>query len=75
MAFISGDKRNYIYDILVSEDKMDYKRVYSGQSSGKTSDYEYIKTPVRARYVRYVGYQHTTGTWTSLGELRPTIAQ
>ena len=75
MAFVSGNKRNYIYDILVSEDKMDYKRIYQGQSSGKTSDYEFLQTPVRARYVRYVGYQHTAGDWNSLGELRPTIAQ
>jgi hypothetical protein len=75
LAFISGHKRNYIYDILVSEDKMDYKRIYSGMSSGKTKDYEFMQTPVRARYVRYVGYQHTAGEWNSLGELRPTIAQ
>ena len=54
---------------------MDYKRIYQGQSSGKTSDYEFLQTPVRARYVRYVGDQHTAGDWNSLGELRPTIAQ
>ena len=75
LAFISGDKRNYIFDILVSEDKMNYKRIYSGQSTGKTTEYEFIKLPVKARYVRYVGYQHTAGIWNSLSEFRPAVKE
>lgn len=75
LAFADGDTRNYKYDILISEDKMDYKRIYSGFSLGGTLDYEYLPTDVKARYVRYVGFQHKTGSWNSIAEVRPVISQ
>ncbi len=75
LGFMDGDTRNYKYDILISEDKMDYKRIYSGYSLGGTLDYEFLPANVKARYVRYVGFQHKTGTWNSISEVRPVIVE
>lgn len=73
LAFAYGESRNYKFDILVSEDKMNYKRVYSGYSLGGTNGWEYLPLPVKAKYVRYVGYQHKDGVWNSVTEVRPVI--
>lgn len=75
LGFASGKSRNYKYDILISEDKMDYKRIYSGYSIGGTEDYEFLPANVKARYVRYVGFQHKTGSWNSITEVRPAIIE
>lgn len=75
LGFMDGDTRNYKYDILISEDKMDYKRIYSGYSLGGTLDYEFLPANVKARYVRYVGFQHKTGPWNSISEVRPVILE
>ncbi len=74
LAFGSGGKRIYRYEILVSEDKMDYKRVYNGESVGGTLDYEFLPLGVKARYIRYVGNQHRTGAMNTVTQFRPTIA-
>lgn len=74
LAYADGTTRNYRYEILVSEDKMDYKRVFIGESVGGTEEYEFLSLPVRARYVRYIGNQHKTGNWNSITEFRPTVA-
>ena len=73
VSWASGETRNYKFDILVSENKADYKRIYQGYSTGGTNDFEFINTPVKARFVRYVGYGHKAGPWNSVTEFRPTI--
>ncbi|MBO5370211.1 MAG: discoidin domain-containing protein [Clostridia bacterium] len=75
MSFMDGDTRNYKYDLLISEDKMDYKRIYSGFSHSGTLEYEFLPANVKARYVRYVGFQHKTGKWNSISEVRPVISE
>ena len=54
---------------------MDYKRIYSGYSAASSEDYEFIKAPVKARYVRYIGYGHKSGNWNSVSEMRPVVAK
>jgi len=75
IGFSDGLSRNYKYEIWVSEDKMDYKKVFSGYSVGGTDDLEYLPLPVKARFVRYVGFQHKTGIWNSITEVRPVVSQ
>lgn len=67
--------RFYKYDILISEDKINYTKVYSGTSGGFKSEWEYLPLPVKARYVRYVGYGHADGEWNSIIEFRPCTKQ
>lgn len=71
MSFAWGIQRNYKYDLLVSEDKCTYTRVYQGASLGGTNEFEYIPVSVKARYVRLVGYGNNEGAWNSITELRP----
>lgn len=75
IAWSYAAERNYHFDILVSENKMDYKRIYSGYSAGGTNDFEFIQAPVKARFVRYVGYGHKAGSWNSVTEFRPAVAK
>ncbi|MBD2846322.1 DNRLRE domain-containing protein [Paenibacillus sp. IB182496] len=73
IAFYNGHTRATSIDILVSEDGAAWEQVYSGQSSGVTSDYEsfaFEATP--ARYVRIVGNGNTSNSWNSISEV--TIA-
>lgn len=72
-AFMSGNSRYYKYDILVSEDKVNYTTIYEGTSTGKTSEWEYFPANVKARYVRLIGYGHADGEWNSVTEFRPCI--
>ena len=70
IAFYSGDKRNSMFDILYSADGKNFKRVFSGKSSGLTDEYETLAIPGDVRYIRYVGYGNTQGSWNSLTEFR-----
>ena len=74
VAFNYGEQRNYLFDILVSEDQMNYTRIYSGQSTGLTNEYEYIAVPIEARYIRLVGSGHLEGKWTAVKELQAVVA-
>lgn len=75
LAFTLGDSRNYKFDILVSDDNVNYKRVFTGQSTGKTADYEHIALNVNARYIRFIGYGHATGEWNNLNEFAPYVIE
>ena len=69
VAFMDGSKRYSTYEILVSENNFDYDRIFSGKSTGVTEEYEYLPAPVRARYIRLVGYGNTENEWNSVTEL------
>ena len=74
LAYMDSN-RFYKYDILISDDKINYTKVYSGTSGGFATDWEYLPLPVKARYVRYVGYGHADGEWNSVIEFRPCTKQ
>lgn len=77
LAYAQGDKRNYLFDIEVSEDGVNYTKVISnGSSCGLTTGLEaFDMGDVKARYVKYVGYGHTvtatgaSGEWNSITEI------
>ena len=56
MAFHSGNKRSTIIDIDVSDDRINYKRVYTGQSSGTTLGLEEFKVNTKGRFVKVTGH-------------------
>ncbi|MDR0405301.1 MAG: discoidin domain-containing protein, partial [Clostridiales bacterium] len=71
VAWFSGDSRTYIYDIEISEDGKEWKQVYSGTSSGSTTDLEcFLLGDARAKYIRYQGHGHAAGNWNNVTEMR-----
>lgn len=70
LSFMDGDKRYQYLDIAYSEDGVNYKKVFSGQSTGVTSEYEYYLMPGKARYIRVYGHGNSTSTWNSITEFR-----
>lgn len=70
LSIYLGDERSQIFEVQVSEDGKNYTTVFDGSSSVMTTDMEYAKfSPAKARYVKFVGYGHTTGTWNSITEI------
>lgn len=68
LSFLIGDTRKYRYEILYSEDKENYTRVFIGESSGKTAEFESLKIGGKARYVRFIGHFNTDSDWNNLSE-------
>ncbi len=67
-AIYDGTNRANKFEILYSEDGINYKRVYNGKSLGTNSGYEKLAIPGKVRFVRYVGHGSTVGNWTSVLE-------
>lgn len=70
ISFYDGDLRKQKYDLLYSEDGVNYKRVFSGNSLGTTTDYESVAAPGRVRYIRFAGYGNSSSNWNSVTEIR-----
>ena len=68
---MDGSLRFSKYEILVSKDNFNYTRIFNGKSTGQTEEYEYLNAPVRARYVRLIGFGNTENEWNSVTEFRP----
>lgn len=59
IAFYNGDKRNWKFDIQISDDGATFTNVITGaRSSGNTTGVESFKLPdgTKARYIRYYGH-------------------
>lgn len=70
IVFYSGTTRITVFDVEVSNDGTQWKKVFSGKSSGKTNDPElYSLKEEAARYVRIVGHGNTTNKWNSITEV------
>ena len=72
MVFYSGRERIYRFDIWVSDDGINYRILYEGNSIG-ADGWEYLRINQNARYIRYVGYGHSVGEWNNICEFRPCI--
>ncbi|MGE4565188.1 MAG: discoidin domain-containing protein, partial [Victivallaceae bacterium] len=65
----NGSTRSYKFDILASLDGVNYELVYSGSSKPGAGPQEYMFTkPVKASFVKMVGYGNNTNQWTSVAE-------
>lgn len=63
------DGRQQTFSIQTSDDGISFKTVFTGETTGTTVDKEYYKiTPVKAKYVRFVGISNTKSSWTSVTE-------
>ncbi|WNR46101.1 CBM96 family carbohydrate-binding protein [Paenibacillus roseipurpureus] len=70
IAFASGDKRTANFDIMVSTNKTDWTKVYSGVSSGTTLQAQTFSfAPVNAKYMRVVGHGNSISGWNSFAEI------
>lgn len=66
-----GNTRSYIYEIETSEDGENWEQVFSGKSSGSTTDFEcQLLGGVKAKFLRYKGYGHLAGEWNNISEIR-----
>ena len=71
MAFWKSDTRGYNYEILVSDDGMDYTSVNKGTSELKSEGYQVFEFPeVTARYVKIIGTGNNENVNTNILELR-----
>ncbi|ANE45099.1 hypothetical protein SY83_00560 [Paenibacillus swuensis] len=70
IAFASGNKRTAKFDLMVSTDKVTWKQVYTGVSSGLTLEPQtFTFDPVDARYFRVVGHGNSLSGWNSFSEI------
>jgi hypothetical protein len=69
----SGNTRRALFDLQVSGDGTTWSTVWSGQSSGTTTQEQTFDFPDAAgRYVRYLGHGNsdpTKGAWNSIAEV------
>jgi pimeloyl-ACP methyl ester carboxylesterase len=69
LAWHKGDLRRAQFDVQTSSDASTWTTVFTGQSSGTTTNLEtYDVTDASARYVRVVGHGTSTDAWNSLSE-------
>ena len=69
-AAYNGNGRQNIFDIQVSTTGTSWTTVFSGRTSGTTTNEEMFDvTDSGARYVRYLGHMSTVGTFNSVTEL------
>lgn len=61
LAFFRGSSRKAIFDILVSEDGVNYKQVFSGTSSGTTEKLEGYRVNEKARFVKVALHGNDNG--------------
>lgn len=70
VGIYDGAKRQNNFKIMISEDGALYKTVFDGKSTGQSAnDYESYMFSSKARYIRYVGFGSSAGTWNSVLEL------
>ena len=70
LAFYSGKTRVTYFDIQISKDGKNWIRVYNGESSGITDDYEsYFLGAQEARYIRMNSFGNSINAWNSYSEI------
>jgi uncharacterized protein YjdB len=69
LAWYNGNQRYFMFDIDLSEDGEHWTKMYSGASTGMTSDYEVYEFPdTKARYVRITGNGNSQNMFVSITE-------
>jgi hypothetical protein len=70
IAWFRGNQRTSRFEIQVSNDAVDWTQVFTGTSSGFTSNFEFYNIGDRsARYVRIVGYGNSQNSFNSISEV------
>ncbi|MDX1693848.1 MAG: discoidin domain-containing protein [Ketobacteraceae bacterium] len=70
IAFYRGDQRRAFFEIWLGDNPDSLTRVFRGESSGTTADFERFHFEEHnARYVRVVGYGNSENSWNSIAEV------
>lgn len=69
IAFLEGDRRSTIFEILVSNNGEDFTEAYKGQSSGTSTELEEFPVGVSGRYVKLSCHGNTLSKWNSILEV------
>lgn len=69
ISYFAGTQRDSYYDILISEDGVNYTTLAQSVTSGKTDAYEVFEKPIKCRYFRLVGFGNSQGIWNSPTEI------
>jgi hypothetical protein len=71
IAWYLGNQREAVFDLEVSSDGVNWTPVFSGVSSGTTTELETFSfSPAAARFVRYVGFGNSDNEWNSVTEMQ-----
>ncbi len=71
IAWASGNARKAIFDIEVSVDGENWTKVWGGESSGATLDFEEFSfNAVQAQYVKIVCHGNSVSKWNSINEIQ-----
>lgn len=69
IAWYFGNRRTYSFDIEISSDSVSWTKVFTGKSSGSTTESEVIAlTNATGRYLKYVGLGNTSNSTNSIIE-------
>ena len=70
IALSQGDKRVNRFNIEISEDKENWTKVMSCESSGTTAEFEgYAFIEKKAKYIKIVGFGNTSNNWNTFREI------
>ncbi len=71
VAMLHGATRQQIFAIYISEDGKEYKEMFNGKASGKTTEFETYPINANARFVKLVLGGHTNGGgWNNTSEIK-----
>ncbi len=69
ISFLEGDLRREVFEILVSDDGMDFTEVFRGESNGKTAEVEEFPVNGSGRYVKIYCHGNNLNSWNSITEV------
>ena len=70
IAWYRGDERKALFEIEASADGRNWRQVFSGTSSGRTTGPERYAVAAKTRFVRIVGRGNTENRWNSISEIK-----
>ncbi len=69
IATLEGDLRSLEFEILVSDDGINYTEVYKGKASGTTTKIEPFPVNASGRYIKLYCHGNNLNTWNSITEI------
>ena len=70
IAWFRGDERRASFEIETSVDGRNWRQIFSGTSSGRTSGLERYAIAAHTRFLRIVGLGNTKNRWNSISEIK-----
>ncbi|MBR5506550.1 MAG: discoidin domain-containing protein [Clostridia bacterium] len=69
IAFMEGNLRKEKFEILVSDDGLEFKEVFKGESSGTTLEVEAFPVNASGRYIKLYCHGNNLNAWNSILEV------